>query len=257
MSQISEHSFGAGKEIYREGGPGDAIFIVTDGRVEVMRTVAGDTVRLTVLGKGAIFGESGVLRNTTRSTTVRALEPTKLLVIPKDAFLSIFQQENPLALTMLRAMCDRLAHANSQLVTHQIYNEGALLAEVARIRLLPDSREMQTQIGTDGLVIKSLPFRVGRHTGPEAKTQVGRADLTLHSAHGEEISPLQFSIEGRDGRLIVHDLESHLGTVVNGSRIAHFEESMAADLRFGATSIQCGGMDSPFRFQVIVERNED
>lgn len=254
MSQFSEQRIRAGQEIYREGGPGDAVFIVTEGRVEVLRTVGSDRVRLTVLGKGAIFGESGVIRNTARSTTVRAIEPGNLMVIPREAFLSIFQRENPLALTLLRALCNRLAEANSQLLTHQLYSEGARLAEIGRIRLLADSREMQTQIGTDGLVVKNLPFRVGRHTGLETKSTVGRADLALHSAHGDEISPSQFSIEGHDGRLIVRDLESHLGTVVNGRRIAHFEESMLADLRFGGTSIQAGGMDSPFRFQVIVER---
>ena len=254
MSEISEQEVPAGQVIYHEGGAGDAVFIVAEGRVEVLRTIGSDYVRLAVLGKGAIFGETGVIRSTPRSTTVRTIEPVKLMVIPREAFLATFQRENPLVLTVLRAMCNRLAHANSQLLTHHIYAEGAHLAETARIRVLADSREMQAQIGTDGIAVKGLPFRVGRHTGPEAKTTAGRADLTLHSAHGNEISPLQFAIEGHDGRLIVRDLESHLGTVVNGHRIAYFEESMVADLRFGATSIQAGGMDSPYRFQIIVER---
>jgi len=55
-------------------------------------------------------------------------------------------------------------------------------------------------------------------------------------------------------RPVVRDLESDLGTLVNGLRIAQFERSGAADLRFGENRIQAGGLESPYRFHVIVER---
>ena len=57
-----------------------------------------------------------------------------------------------------------------------------------------------------------------------------------------------------DGRLMVRDLGSYLGTVVNGTRIAHFEQSASADLLFGDNSVQTGGLDSAYRFRIIVER---
>jgi CRP-like cAMP-binding protein len=254
MNELEEKSLTAGKTVYEEGGPGDAVFIVTDGKVEVTRRIGDEHVRLAVLSKGAIFGESGVLRNTARSTTVRTITPATLMVIPKEAFLSVFKRENPLALTLLRALCDRLATAQSQLMVHQLYSEGAPYRAVRSIRLLAESPEMLTHIGTEGMVIETLPFHVGRHLRPEEKTTVRKADLMVQASHGDEISPLHFAIENQEGRLIVRDLGSHLGTLVAGQRIGHFEEFSAADLSYGTTSIQAGGLESPYRFQIVVER---
>ncbi|MFQ5773528.1 MAG: cyclic nucleotide-binding domain-containing protein [Kiloniellaceae bacterium] len=253
---MSEERFVAGHVIYREGEPGAAVFVITEGEVEVLREVGDEEVRLAVLGNGAIFGETSVIRNQPRSTTVRALGSVTLIVIPKDTFLSIFGRDNPLALPLLRLLCERLLHAYSQLMAHRIYTEGARHDEVRRIRLLPASPEMRSQIGSEGVVVADLPFHVGRHLLPDEATTATKLDLTLQALGGDQISPLQFAIEGRDGRLVVRDLESHLGTLVNGRRIGHFEQSDIADLRFGANRVQAGGLESPFRFNVIVERAE-
>ncbi len=132
--------YGAGQIIYREGGPGDAVFVIKEGEVEVLRDVGGEQVRLAVLRKGAIFGEMGVLRDKPRSTTTRALGDTNLVTITKETFLSTFQSDNPLALPLLRMLCERLSQADSQLVEQKIYSEGARLDEVAKIHLLCPTR---------------------------------------------------------------------------------------------------------------------
>ena len=79
----------------------------------------------------------------------------------------------------------------------------------------------------------------------------------VQASHGDEISPLHFAIENQEGRLVVRDMGSHLGTVVDGQRIGHFEEFSVADLLFGTTPIQAGGLDSPYCFQITVERGRD
>lgn len=254
MSQLNETSLGAGRVIYEEGGPGDAVYIITKGKVEVSRRIGGDQVRLAVLNAGSIFGESGVIRNTTRSTTVRTITPVTLMVISKEVFDSVFKRENPLALKLLRALCDRLAAVHRQLMTHHLYSEGALHDEVDAIRLIAGSPEMQAQIGSEGVVVKTLPFNIGRHLRAEEKPSVRKADLMVQASVGAEISPSHFAIENHEGRLIVRDHASHLGTMVDGQRIGHFEEFSVADLLFGTTSIQAGGMDSPYRFEIVVER---
>ncbi len=254
MKELEEISLSAGHVVYEEGGPGDAVFIITGGKVEVARRIGDGQVRLAVLSKGSIFGESGVLRNIVRSTTVRAITPVTLMVIPKEAFLSVFKRENPLALTLLRALCDRLATAHSQLMVHQLYSEGAPYRAVRSIRLLPESPEMLSHIGSEGMFVKALPFHVGRHLRPEEKTTVRKADLMVQALQGDEISPMHFAIENQEGRLIIRDMGSHLGTLVADQRIGHFEEFSAADLSYGSTSIQAGGLESPYRFQIVVER---
>ncbi len=72
---------------------------------------------------------------------------------------------------------------------------------------------------------------------------------------GDPSGSVDFVLKDRDGRLAVKDLDSHLGTIVNGTRIAKFEERSIAGLTRGPNEIQAGGVESPYRFRVIVERN--
>ncbi len=251
---MQERRYAAGETVYNEGDPGDTMFIIKEGEVEVLREVGGGNTRLATLSRGAIFGEMAVLRDRPRSTTTRALGPVRLVVLPKDAFLNAFNRENPLALKLLRTLCERLSQAGDQLVQHHLFSEGAWMRDVDEIRLLPASPEVERQIGSEGMMIDELPFRVGRQPQPGDPTQGEPAELALHSGGNEQISVHHFSIVEHEGRLAVRDLQSRLGTLVNGTRIASFEQSDLAELMLGENSIQTGGTESPYRFHVIVQR---
>jgi len=251
---MEKKRIGAGEIIYHEGGPGDAVYIITKGNVEVLRQVDGEPVRLAVLGSGAIFGEMGVIGNKARSTTVRALEDVTLTTISAETFLSIFRRDNPLALPLLQMLCERLLQAEDHLLEQRLYVEGARVDDIKAIRVLAASPEIETQIGSEGVTVGKLPFHVGRTALPGENANTKHSELMLHALSGQ-MSPLQFAIEEHEGRLAIRDLDSHLGTLVNGVRIAHFEHTDVADLRFGENRIQAGGQESPYRFHVIVERD--
>lgn len=61
--------YGAGAEIVRQGDPGDFYYVITTGRVAVVR----DGVEVTQLGGGKCFGEEALVSGDTRNATVRAL----------------------------------------------------------------------------------------------------------------------------------------------------------------------------------------
>lgn len=250
---VRERRFEAGETVYREGDPGDALFVVTEGKVEVLREVGDEEVRLAVLEKGSIFGETGVIRDQPRSTTVRALEDSLMVVIARDTFISAFR-DNPFAFKLVQMLCERLAQADRKLIEQRIFSEAATLQDVARIRILPATRDVESQIGTEGLIVEKLPYRVGRRTLSGDATSASKADLAFRAPGSSQLSPLQFAIEDQTGRLMLRDLESHLGTLVNGVRIAHFEESQFADLHFGDNTVAAGGLESPFQFHIVVER---
>ncbi len=251
---MREHRYTAGETIYNEGDPGDAMFIIKEGQVEVLREVGGGNIHLATLPEGAIFGEMAVLRDQPRSTTTQALGPVCLVVLPKEAFLNAFNRDNPLGLKLLRTLCERLSQADDQLIQNQLFSEGAWVRDVDEIRLLPDSAEMERQIGSEGVTVGALPFRVGRQPQPGEPTQVKPTNLALASSGSEQISVHHFSIVKHEDRLAVRDQQSRLGTTVNGTRIAVFEQSDLAELTLGENTIQTGGTESPYRFHVIVQR---
>ncbi len=250
---MQEQRYAAGETVYNEGDSGDAMFIIKEGKVEVLREVGGGNTRLATLSRGAIFGEVAVLRELPRSTTTRALGPVCLVVLPKEAFLNAFQRDNPLGLKLLRTLCERLSQAGDQLVQNRLFSEGAWMRDVGEIRLLPDSPEMERQIGSEGVTVDKLPFWIGRQPQPGEPTQAEPTDLALASGGSEQLSVHHFAIVEHGGRLAVRDLQSRLGTLVNGARIAGFEQSDLAELTLGENSIQTGGTESPYRFHVIVQ----
>jgi ABC-type bacteriocin/lantibiotic exporter with double-glycine peptidase domain/CRP-like cAMP-binding protein len=68
--------FEFGAVLMREGDPADSYWVLTDGRVRVVREGAdGNEVTLATLGAGATFGEGALLREGTRTSTVRAASP--------------------------------------------------------------------------------------------------------------------------------------------------------------------------------------
>jgi CRP-like cAMP-binding protein len=83
---------GAGDTIVRQGAPADKFFIIVDGEVEVVHEQDGQMRRLATLTNGQFFGEMAILRDTPRMATVRAVGPTTLFAMERDAFRGLVAQ---------------------------------------------------------------------------------------------------------------------------------------------------------------------
>lgn len=72
----------AGHDFFRQGEPGDSLFVLESGRVAVLRQVPGGWLRLGTLGPGDCFGEMSLIDYAPRSATVRALEDCRAFALP-------------------------------------------------------------------------------------------------------------------------------------------------------------------------------
>ncbi|NLE45623.1 MAG: cyclic nucleotide-binding domain-containing protein [Chloroflexi bacterium] len=101
--------------ICREGEPGEHVYIVVDGWVGIYKRVDDRTERhIHTGGPGEFFGEIAVLREGARSATVRATEPTTLLEIDKDTFLSILGRSPSLGIRFLMHATTRWMDSDRQ-----------------------------------------------------------------------------------------------------------------------------------------------
>src|SRR5215213_11520330 len=79
-------SFNSGELVFEEGSPGDALYVVLDGELEVSKRQGGQDVVLAVRGVGDFIGEMSILEQAPRSASVRTLQETRLLMISQAAF---------------------------------------------------------------------------------------------------------------------------------------------------------------------------
>jgi uncharacterized protein YhbP (UPF0306 family) len=86
--QLQRIEAAPGEVIVRSGGPADKFFIVVAGEVDV-EGPAGEPAQL---GPGTFFGEVAILRDATRTATLRARAPSTLLAMDRDAFRDLLAQ---------------------------------------------------------------------------------------------------------------------------------------------------------------------
>ena len=100
----------AGKELFREGDPGDGMFLVVTGEIDVVKRGPRGERSLARLGAGAILGEISLLTNEVRSATGRALAHTRVVRLPAPRFKALLQEGSPAALKMVAAIAEVLSH---------------------------------------------------------------------------------------------------------------------------------------------------
>ena len=89
-AQARTVTFNADETVVKKGGPGDRMFVVKSGAVEVLTPTESedeDEARpLVYLGKGECFGELAILTESVRQADVRVPEEAQLLIIEHELF---------------------------------------------------------------------------------------------------------------------------------------------------------------------------
>jgi predicted acylesterase/phospholipase RssA len=96
----------AGEWLFRAGDPGDALYLIRAGRLEVLAEGDGSVMR--VLGRGAALGELALLSDEPRSASVRAARDSDLIAIDRADFTQLLEAEHEVSLALTRTLGDQL-----------------------------------------------------------------------------------------------------------------------------------------------------
>jgi len=126
----SGREYHKGDLIFEEGMPGEELFIILSGKVEIVKKNAqGKNIVLAHLSSGDFFGEMAILQNTLRTATAKAVEDTKVIVLDKKSFLKNVSAYPQLSLVILRKMSERLQQTSEKLSPHQELEDSDLIKE--------------------------------------------------------------------------------------------------------------------------------
>jgi CRP-like cAMP-binding protein len=83
---LVEQQFCAGEDIIRQDDPGDSLFIIDRGLVDVRVTGNGVHRSIAQLGPGQFFGEMSLMMGASRQATVTAVHDTICYVLDRSTF---------------------------------------------------------------------------------------------------------------------------------------------------------------------------
>jgi CRP/FNR family cyclic AMP-dependent transcriptional regulator len=100
--------------IFEEGSTGRELFVVLDGKIDIVKINGASKTVIVTLGKGEFFGEMAVIDGSSRSATAIAAAPnTRVMRINHARFVYLVSQQPAFALMIMDALSKRLRASNA------------------------------------------------------------------------------------------------------------------------------------------------
>lgn len=109
--KTSEVGYSKGDVIFRQGDPGDALYIVLGGKVKVVREDNGKREMIAVLEKKSCFGEMAILGEEYRTATIESADAITLLKMKKEDFKELILSKPEMAFPIFKMLVRRIKSA--------------------------------------------------------------------------------------------------------------------------------------------------
>lgn len=223
----------AGLSIFEEGEIGTEMYIVHEGRVEIVKRFGDEERQLAVLEKGDFFGEMALLEDLPRNAGARSLTEVKLVTINGSTFDQMLRTNPEIAVRMMRKLSRRLRETD-RLLQAALGRPGA----TGLLELPSPDAPVERPSGPQRLVHdrSGMEFHLSRG----AETLVGRRDPVTGIHPDVDLGPVdgQRSISRRHAKIlrqgerffVAEEIGTMNGTFLNGLRI---ETGTPAEIRHG------------------------
>ena len=104
--------FVSGDIIFQEGQPGDAMYLVLKGLINIQ--VKGKSVAK--IGPGDFFGEMSLIDDQFRSATATAMRDSQLVAVGEEQFLRMVKKNPEFAIYILQILVKRLRNMDEKIL---------------------------------------------------------------------------------------------------------------------------------------------
>ncbi len=170
----------AGTTIFMRGDPGDTLYVIEEGRVEISLTsLGGRRSVLNHMGPGEILGEIALLDNGTRSADAVAGTKLRMLALSRATIVRFLTSRPDTTMALIAGLCGRVREAVGMF-------------------------ELQTQINARARVARCLTIMASKW-GAEDESGDIRMEVTLSQSDIGEISGLARENVNRQIKSMVED----------------------------------------------------
>lgn len=138
FSHATTRSFEPEEVIYLAGSPAHTIYLISEGCVRLVREREGRTIHIHDERAGGVLGEVPLFEGTTYPATAIASEPTRCLVLRREAILDCIRAHPDLALAILARLAARVRFLVNKIERNASQPTVARLAELVLARARND-----------------------------------------------------------------------------------------------------------------------
>jgi len=168
-----------GEVIFSPGDPGDAMYFVESGQVELTKEDEERRETLARLIPGDFFGEMALLTGQARTVTARAVTHGNLWVLYRTDFDSLLVKHPGLTVALSSVLRERLSQAEGSFVPTHLH-KIALLGGLSRVQLEELAERLQAQTYESGDII----YFEGRSGDTMYFIESGQVERTVSSPRG-------------------------------------------------------------------------
>lgn len=113
--RLTTQTYRQGEVIFHEGDPGEHVYLIINGSVQIYKTVGDQRQLLNTIGSGEIFGEMGLVSNEPRFATVVAVEDCRLIKVQDKAFhRALVNEKMPIIKPLIMQLVERFRNVEIQ-----------------------------------------------------------------------------------------------------------------------------------------------
>ncbi len=229
---LRERHLAEGEVLFHQGEAGDAMFVVTGGRIRLWTAdAAGGETMLAQLADGQFFGEMALLTGAPRSTTASADTDSRVLVLQREDFDQLLATNAQIMREMLKVVSQRTVQTNQQLLAEEpssatatgggkVYavfsprggcgkTTVAVNLAVALARLVPDRSallDLDLTFGHDAALLNLTPESSLSAVPPESLEAMDRRTLGQYLVrHDAGLYLLAGALRPEDGEAVTGD----------------------------------------------------
>lgn len=110
-----QRTLSPGEAVFEAGDPGDQLYVIQSGEVELVRETESKQRVVAHLGPGDFFGELGVVMGERRSTRAVAVNATRLIALDRETLEAMCLEQPVIAIRMIRVLVARLIESERRL----------------------------------------------------------------------------------------------------------------------------------------------
>jgi CRP-like cAMP-binding protein len=105
-----------GETLFNQGERGDCMFVILEGRVEVVNDRDGSPIKIAELASGECVGEMALFEHEARTATVRAIERTRVLTVDRKNLFQRIHDDPSLGFRLIQTLSHRLRNTTNEIV---------------------------------------------------------------------------------------------------------------------------------------------